>query len=61
MLAAKSSAMLPDAFAYDRLAVPVIGAPMFIISQPGARDRAVQGRRDRRVSVAERAARAGAR
>jgi nitronate monooxygenase len=26
--------MIPAAFAYDRLTVPVIGAPMFIISQP---------------------------
>jgi len=26
--------MLPAAFAFDRLRVPVIGAPMFIISQP---------------------------
>jgi len=26
--------MLPDALSVDRLAVPVIGAPMFIISQP---------------------------
>ena len=40
----------------DRLRLPVIGSPLFIVSGPGAGDRPVQGRRRRLVPVAERAA-----
>ena len=40
----------------DRLRLPVIGSPLFIVSGPGAGDRPVQGRHRRLVPVAERAA-----
>jgi hypothetical protein len=46
---------LPASLA-GRLQLPAIGSPMFIVSEPGARHRPVQGRHRRLVSGAERPA-----